>query len=336
MLKTSEIDYKLEPEENIIKFRNRVFKSVFSVKKELLSSATDPFVKIVTKMNEEENKISKVSKLGTPGGGSAYIPPTGSSSGALPEPSSGIGSKADREFWAKVITNSLSYATGAFPVSIALTSPISLPLEFFLSRIKNNIHEGNILISLPGGNNTLASIVVFPNIDFFDVGHVAIFTNGFNLGIFNSGGYVWDTKITIGADPEHGVHEENFNHNWTKKHDLAYVGVPYKSSWKWKNGWWENWYTWSTGYWYRETKDVDPYWLTTWEAKQQLGKPYASALKVLFAKAASPDSYICSSLAWYSIKKAYGLDVCDWYKTTTFPGGLFLSENIRIVDDTSK
>jgi len=61
------------------------------------------------------------------------------------------------------------------------------------------------------------------------------------------------------------------------------------------------------------------------EVKKHLGKQYTNAIEFAFAKAATPKKFTCTSLIWYAVKTAYGVDLSSWYSTLVSPADLYTS-----------
>jgi hypothetical protein len=50
----------------------------------------------------------------------------------------------------------------------------------------------------------------------------------------------------------------------------------------------------------------------------------------LTAKWSAPSRFTCTTLVWWCAKKAYDINVSEWYKTLVIPGGLLTDESVYI------
>jgi hypothetical protein len=224
----------------------------------------------------------------------------------------------DDSFWAKVIAN------GILSYSIIQVAPISLTPQTFVDRIKPSIAKGRLLIALPGGWTTSSIIVFYPNKQWYDVGHVAVMSKN-SSDITSTIGR--DFNFTIGTNSDKGMHDEEVGDSWCDKHGLAFVGQVYDVQWKW---FYKNWRNWG---WRRESRDVNNNNIYN-KVYSTRGTPYCNIFQVLTAKWAAPGHFICSSSAWWCAKEGCDVNIGDWWKPTIFPAGVYLSDRVRIIDNT--
>lgn len=114
---------------------------------------------------------------------------------------------------------------------------------------------------------------------------------------------------------------------WCKKHGLAFVGQVFDVKWRWFR---KNWHTWG---WRQEASDVDNNKIYN-KVVGTLKTPYCNIFQILTAKWAAPGHFICSSSAWWCAKNACNVNIGDWWKPTIFPAGVYLSDRVRIIDNT--
>ena len=275
---------------------NKAFRAVFSNKKSLESTLTDPYWKISNKLKEQE-KTQDFSKLDLKSG--------------------------DSGFWFKVISNY------ALQISILHIAPNSLSKQTFVNRLRRSVQKGRLLIALPGGFTTTFPIVFYPNKKWYDVGHVAIMVKNSNeIPQKISNNENDEFYFTMGTNPENGMHKEkDLKEDWCDKHGVAFVGQVFDVKWVWFK---KNWHHWG---WRKERRDVNNYNIYS-KALSIKGKPYCKWYQVMTAKWSAPDRFICSSTAWWCAKKGTGVNISSWWKTTIFPAGVYLSDRVRIVDNT--
>lgn len=286
---------------------NRMHRSaVPNLQQRIAAVDEDPYWAVRRRMQQEEKKaIEKIR---------ANIPPVqkinredGCTSYSL-----------DDEFWKKVSKSIKSKFS-------TRSKPKSLTPQEFVNRIRPSIRKGRLLISLPGGNETRWPLVIYSYIPWkYDVGHVAVFSKNGSEIPYN----IDDNKIiSIGANNSRGVHNEKIKEDWTNNHSIAFVGQVYRVKWKWK------WRGFKSRY-YKVSRDVDNDDIY-YEIKRQLGKPYCSIFQTLFiSKLVAPKRFICSSAAWWAAKKGTGVNISNWYKTNIWPAGVYLSDRVRIIDNT--
>jgi hypothetical protein len=219
-------------------------------------------------------------------------------------------------FWATVIN------AGLLATTYVSGSPHSLDHNLFVDRIQRSIRKGRILIALPGGTHASRVVHFYTDKDWFDVGHIGIFRKDW-WEIYPTVDH--NFELTIGATPDYGLHPEQLQAGWTQKHGISFVGKVYDKYWK-KTGWLS---------WSRVSEDVDAHKLFL-KANSKLGKPYCNWWEVLTAKWAVPGRFICSSVPYYAAKYQSGtkVNISNWWKTTIFPGGVYLSDRVKIIDHT--
>lgn len=212
----------------------------------------------------------------------------------------------------------------------------SMDMDTFVKRIEHVIEPGRLLISPPGGAHYEGSpLVYFKKSDAVDFGHVAVICND-RYNIREQLGRALPTHdikviqrvgLTIGTDDKFHMRYESLFYDWTELHGHAHVGqifdVKYRSR---KCGFlcWE---------WTRQEINVNNEAILE-EAKKSIETKYCNKGEVLFAKWAAPDRFICSSAAWWYAKKATGVNIGDWWKTTILPAGVYQSDRVRIIGRT--
>jgi len=277
--------------------RNLAFSKVFNGDKAASITVSDPFGDIVSAMKKaEEEEISENNEI-------------------IAEYTSEF---SDEDFEAAVIANRyLSF-------SVIQATPIELPPQTFVDRLKPNIKKGRILLALPGGWTTKYLMIFYPAKYWWDVGHTAIISKdseGLTEEIGDS------SNITVGTSTWYDMNEEWLGRSWCYKHGLAMVGQIYDVEWvksKDETGKW---------IWDKEMTELDNEKMCAL-AKEQLGKPYSNLLMTFASKWDAPNSFICSSLPWWLAKEVADIDISDWWNPSVYPVNLFMSENIKILDDT--
>ncbi len=232
---------------------------------------------------------------------------------------------SEQDFWWTAIAN------GLLSQSIVHIAPSTLTAQTFVNRIKPNISKGRLLVSLPGGFNTWFPIVLYFNQQWYDVGHVGVLTGNKDV-VRDINGYNSEDKIDIGANllqsqgQIDGVQEEFLGAAWCQKHGISFVGQIFDVKWVWR------WRGFRSGL-YREQSDIDNNSFYN-RVEGRLGKGYCRWYEILTAKWAHPDRFICSSLPQWAAKHANDVNIGDWWKTTIFPAGVYLSDRVRIIDNT--
>lgn len=280
----------------IIAERNIAFENAFPTPQALFSTSEDPYWKILHILDKQEKSNSRISHSDI-----TYRNPPGS-------------------FWWQAIINfDLQY-------QVFHGVPNTLEPQVFVSRIKSSIRKGRLLIALPGGFTTAYPIVIYVGAlgtdEWIDFGHVAIMDHNNNeLGEVGEG---LDFDMTIGTRPDPGmIREVDFDTAWCIKHGVSFVGQVFSVKWHW---------SWRHGY-YAVITDVNNNDIFN-EAVSTLGTPYCHWYQVPFAKWAAPDRFICSSASWWCAKEGVDVNISDWWKPTIYPAGVYLSDRVRIVDNT--
>jgi hypothetical protein len=228
------------------------------------------------------------------------------------------GEPTDDYFWATIIAN------GLMSLSVIQVAPNKLSAQTFVDRIRPNIEKGRLLVSLPGGWTTTSLIVFYPNKLWYDVGHVAVISKNLEE-IPDSIGY--DYEFTIGTGVEE-THIEGVGERWCRKHGLAFLCQISATRWemynetsskKWK--------------WRKVVTDIDGEALVE-KTASYIGVKYCSTFDVFISKWVAPETFICSSLAWYCTREISGIDISDWWSTSVYPVDILFNENIRVIDDT--
>lgn len=277
--------------------RNEAFSKVFNGDKAVSITVSDPFVEILSAMNKaEEEEISENNKI-------------------ISEYASEY---SDEDFEAAVIANRyLSF-------SVIQATPIEITPQTFVDRLRPNIKKGRILLALPGGWTTKYLMIFFPAKYWWDVGHTAILSKDAEELTEEIGD---SSNITVGTSTWYDMNEELLGRSWCYKHGLAMIGQIYDVEWvkiKDENGKWK---------WDKKMTELDNEKMCAL-AKEQLGKPYCNLLLTVTSKWYAPNSFICSSLPWWLAKEVADIDISDWWNPSVYPVSLFMSENIKILDDT--
>jgi hypothetical protein len=165
------------------------------------------------------------------------------------------------------------------------------------------------MIALPMHGNAYVYLD-FGN-DQFKVGHAAVITRQ----VTNSTSF--DTHFTVGAQTS-GVTTESITY-WSYQ---CYIVGLQKIEWVWK------WRGFKSGF-YKQTTLLNPAPLATW-AESFKGRPYVKWYEFLTAKWAAPSRFTCTTLVWWCAKKAYDINVSEWWKTLVTPGGLLTDESVYI------
>lgn len=277
--------------------RNLAFSKVFNGDKTASITVSDPFREIVSaiQMVEEEEKSENNEII------SDYA-----------------SEFSDDDFEAAIIANRyLSF-------SVIQATPIELTPQTFVDRLKPNLKKGRILLALPGGWTTKYLMIFYPAKYWWDVGHTAIISKDaeeLTEAIGDS------SNITVGTSTWYDMNEEHLGRSWCYKHGLSMIGQIYDVEWvksKDENGKWK---------WDKIMTELDNEKMCSL-AKEQLGKPYCNLLVTFASKWDAPNSFICSSLPWWLAKEVAGIDISDWWNPSVYPVNLFMSENIKILDDT--
>jgi hypothetical protein len=289
----------------LITERNEAFREAFGSNKKALDDETeDPYWKMRQVLDAREADKQP-----------ALLPPL-RAEGSVSE---------DDLFWAKVAANNL------VPYCPIKVIPISLTPQTFVDRIRPSLQAGRLLIALPGGSETYYPIVFYPNRLWYDVGHVAVISENNLPHLIHD-----QTSFTIGTSKELGMHREQVYNSWCKKHGLAYVGQVYDIKWITKytitHILWTS-MTIKTPYYVREARDVNNLGIYS-QVISLIQKSYCYWYEIMTAKAAAPSRFICSTSAWWCVTKSANVNIGDFYKPTIFPAGVFLSDRVRIIDNT--
>lgn len=276
--------------------RNTAFKEALGNLKSVDIESEDPFFKVKAIMDEKEQKAIELQESPLVLKSEEYT---------------------DDNFWTSVVANNL------LSFSIIQFAPNKLSTQTFIDHLRPNIQKGRILIALPGGWSTSNLLVLYANKAWYDVGHVAFITkNREEISDSIDDQY----NFTIGTGVK-GTLREEVGWAWCYKHGMAFMGQVCQVKWEIyknsKNDWRVR----------KVTTDADNESIVK-EIDNYLNVPYCKVIDVFFSKWLAPESFICSSLAWYLVKENTGLNISDWWSPTVFPRDLFFSENIRIVDDT--
>ena len=74
---------------------------------------------------------------------------------------------------------------------------------------------------------------------------------------------------------------------------------------------------------------VDPSSLADW-AERYLWNEYVEWYEFATAKWAASERFTCTLLVWWCAKKAYDVNISDWYSPLVTPDGLYTDESTYI------
>ncbi len=80
----------------------------------------------------------------------------------------------------------------------------------------------------------------------------------------------------------------------------------------------------------RECHPVNSIPLRDW-ANKYIGVEYARNVKFPIAKLVAPHYFTCTTLVWWSSKKAYGINLSRWLSSIVTPADLLIDENSYII-----
>jgi hypothetical protein len=172
--------------------------------------------------------------------------------------------------------------------------------------LRSSGRRGDFLLALPMHNN--AFVYLNPGNSAFAVGHAGVVT------AIPSATATEETRISVGTQSQ-GVVKETLHH-WSSK---CYIMGIQKVRWVWR------WRGFRSGF-YREITQMNPAPLASW-AESFMGREYVRWYEFLTAKWAAPSRFTCTTLVWWCAKKAYGVNVSEWWKTMVTPSGLFSDES---------
>ena len=188
----------------------------------------------------------------------------------------------------------------------------SSPLVSFVERVKHawekDSRRGDIVVRIPHHNVPWT----FINICDKDrlVGHAGIITHHIKSSTR------LDDEVTIECFPNEGVCYKRIS-DWEISH---YVLGVQKVKYKW---------SWRAFKVVKTESRVDPGALADW-AERYLDHEYVKWYEFATAKWAAPERFTCTSLVWWCAKKAYGINVSDWYSPLVTPDGLYTDESTYI------
>lgn len=183
----------------------------------------------------------------------------------------------------------------------------------------NDSRIGDFILTLPVHGKSYVYLNVTSD---YKVGHAGIITEHYSSpAIFNEqGGGVFG----IGARTENGVTDEHISY-WKRP---CYVMGVQKARLKWK------WRGFKSGlYW--ETTPVAPTPLAEWAEKYK-GRKYVRLYEFVTAKWAAPSRFTCTTLVWWSAKKAYGLNLSGVGSTMVTPSRLLTDRYTYIRGEVRK
>ena len=188
----------------------------------------------------------------------------------------------------------------------------SSPLLSLVERVKHawvkDSRRGDIIVRIPHHN------VPWTFINICDkerlVGHAGVI----NKEIKSSMDI--DKYCTIECFPKEGVCYKRIA-DWEIAH---YVLGVQKVKYKW---------SWSEFKLEKIASRVDPSSLADW-AERYYGHEYVEWYEFATAKLAAPERFTCTTLVWWCAKKAYGINVSDWYSPLVTPDGLYTDESTYI------
>ena len=153
------------------------------------------------------------------------------------------------------------------------------------------------------------------------MGHVGVINKSSNkipLGESNN-----SYEVSISVSGKYPVGDEKVEDSWTKLgtsgHVFAVIGGYWKI--KWTGLFWPEFFYVSKG----ELNGLEMLEYTN----RRRGRGYCQPQEVAYAKWVIPTRFICSSLPWRAVKTMFELDIGDWWKSTIFPAGIYLSDHTK-------
>ncbi|RYD52308.1 MAG: hypothetical protein EOP52_09080 [Sphingobacteriales bacterium] len=240
--------------------------------------------------------------------------------------------------WIKDAASTTYNTTKTVAINVANISPVTIVANYFftsspeltptefVNKIRSEMQPGRILLALPAGVLS-EDATLFTN-GFLDVGHVAIISKkGSDVPATIDENYnisVGTDNTTTTVNPTPGMHYERIKESWTHKHSKAVVMQAFNTVYRRQpDG--SN----------REEKVDYPNGPIYDKILTILNTPYAPLTKMLTANALAPNSFICSSSAWWAIKAAHGneADITPGF-SATWPKDVFKSPKMRVVAKT--
>lgn len=316
VVEANELSKKLEYDTanhavNVISERNVSMKVAFSKIKSTNGFTEDPYWKVKNIMTTRENARAEILKQQISKVNSNNRPYKSSNN----DPSDLTG---EFSFW-KIVENSYGSIKDA-------GSPISLTPATFIDRIRPSIQPGRLLIALPGGHDTRYPLHYWYWTNEFDFGHVAVLTENAPAAADVSD----ITQISISTNHTANMHKEILKDDWCRIHGVTYVGQVYKVSYslRWVGSLWRGHFTWSVS-----QSDVNNS-LMVREVNKLIGTYYCNFIQIFTAKIAAPERMTCSSSAWWCAQKGPDVNISDFWSITILPAGVYLSDRVRLIDDT--
>lgn len=192
---------------------------------------------------------------------------------------------------------------------------------YFLTSLRRHAEPGNLLLRLPKHGNTSIKIKIEDFGKDLTAGHVAILGGFTKNGTENNNMMLptFNGKIGIGAYEE-GVRIEILSDWLCKSYILCIQRVNY---YKIKTGWFSYKYIRT----YNRFLGLPELYASAINYK---GYPYCDLAEMPIAKWLAPQKFICTTLAWYCVKKLKDINITSWYSTMPTPSDILLNENIYI------
>ena len=302
------------------RMRNRAFKRAFPTPESLANTTEDPYKKVAkeliaqeARMRAAEDRYYKIDGITPPS------IPTPTMANAPGQPQALITNPGFWWLFYKIV-----------PGKIVGPKKTNNP-EHFVKELKSTLRKGRILIALPGGYDTYN--VVHTNFSYYDFGHAAVINkNSWEVNETLLEDKQSNYSITTGIPgPDDRVERSEELEGWMK-HGRSFVGKVVNGYWKIK---WSRF--WGIPY-------PEFFWIKSGEVNSQrileksqtrIGTPYCAWYMMKTAKWNAPRLFICSTLPWWAAKWSVGKNLGDWWKSTIYPAGLYLSDYVRIVGETN-
>ena len=193
-------------------------------------------------------------------------------------------------------------------VSVSFNYP-QVPAERVRSFWQKYARRGDFIVAIPSHFCPWIYVNIGEGVRF-NFGHAGIINEK-----ITSSTDLYDKNSTIECFPEGGVQGMCIS-NWNTPHYV--VGIQrVKYVWKWR---------WFRSGLYKETTPVsNPEALANWANKYR-EREYVNRSEFIIAKWAAPDRFTCTTLVWWCAKKAYGVNVSNWYSPLVTPSGLLTDD----------
>ena len=316
------------------RMRNRAFKRAFPTLEDVKNSTEDPYQIVAQKLKEQEEHMKdgeiryhkkddktqpspspQIAGTQPPSGAQAYVD--------LNESAYGGGTISALTFW---IAASAAFATKY----ISKPQSHKQSVQSFVYRMRSHLRPGRILIRLPGGYDTY-NVIHYNFRGHIDVGHTAIIAKyGPDIKLWENKDHYRGTTVGI-PDYNAVVGDERIEKSWTALGTRARIGAViggyYKIKW--------SLYPPFVEFFYVSKRELSGSEMLRY-ANRMRGRGYCRWYEVMVAKWSAPKRFICSTLPWKAAKSCFDLNIGDWYKSTIFPAGVYLSDHVRLLSTTTE